>query len=253
MNILLLGDRGYLGSFLKEGLNADSAPTGVDYNYVINCIGKPNLEFCEENPDISYASNYKIVADTIKRYPKSKIIHFSSYYVYDDVGCCTEESKITQEYSYCKHKIMSEEILNNHNGLVFRIGKIFGPSKGKRQNKLTEHLLFSKEVTLDEVEFNPTSLHQILRAVEYEIEHGNLEGIYNLANAGKASHYEYGKFIQRHFNHKLKINKIKRHDRAFHNYGRFLMSCDKIKKVIPLINWEDDMIQYLKEMRKCIV
>jgi len=236
---------------VREKLPVDIAGTDARYDYIINCIGKPDLEYCESNPNASYVSNYSVVADSIRRFPKSKVIHFSSYYVYDDVGECNESSNTTQKYKYCKHKLMSEKVVVDHGGIVFRIGKIFGHSAGKKQNKLTEHLLFSDEVVLDDVEFNPVSLGQILRTLEHEIMRGGLEGVYNLANDGKVSHYEYGRFIKKHYNQNLRIKKIPKHERAFHNYGRFLMSCNKIKKIVPLLKWEKDMIQYLEEM-KCI-
>ena len=251
MNILLLGHKGYLGSFLKEKLLVDIAPANIHYDYIINCIGKPNLEFCEENPTTSFVSNYEVVLDIIEKYPQSKIIHFSSYYVYDDTGECTEASKTTSEYKYCEHKLLSEEAVVKNNGVTFRVGKLFGHTDIQKQNKLTELLLTAKEIVLDDVMFNPTSLSQVLKVIQYELQNNNLSGVHNLANDGHASHYEYGKFIQEHFNPKLKITRIEKNKRSFHNYGNFLMSCEKLRKCVLLTKWEDDMLQYLKEIR-CI-
>ena len=58
MKLLILGHTGYLGSFLYEHLSKKyQVDTLVEksgkYDYIINCIGKPDLEFCEKNPDIS--------------------------------------------------------------------------------------------------------------------------------------------------------------------------------------------------------
>lgn len=245
MNILLMGHRGYLGSFLKDNLEVDITPQRNDYEYIINCIGKPNLEFCEENPDVSYVSNCKVVIDAVNRYPQSKIIHFSSYYVYDNNGESTESSPTTAKYKYCEHKILSEQLITKSGGVSFRIGKLFGHIDIGKQNKLTEYLLKSHTVTLDDVRFNPTSLNQVLRVIKHELETGELRGVFNLANDGNCSHYEYGRFIRQNFNPQMKINRICKHGRVFHNYGRFLMSCDKIKKIVPLAPWEDDMVEYL--------
>lgn len=251
MNILLLGHKGYLGSFLKKNLTVETTPSLPYYDYIINCIGKPNLEFCEKNPDTSYISNYKVVSNIIKQYPKSKIIHFSSYYVYDDVGACTEKSTITTKYKYCEHKRLSEKVVVENDGVVFRIGKLFGHLSIEKQNKLTELLLSADEVILDDVMFNPTSLRQVLKVIEYELRSNNLKGIYNLSNDGSVSHYEYGKFIQKHFNSKLIITRIKKNKRDFHNYGNFLMSCAKLQEKVLLTKWEDDVLEYIKEI-KCI-
>ena len=253
MNILLLGHKGYLGGYVKNILSPDVIPQNKKYDYIINCIGKPNLEYCEKNPEISYESNYKVVVDSIKKYPSSKFIHFSSYYVYDDDERCIEDSNTTVKYKYCEHKLLSESVVSQHKGVSFRIGKIFGNSGGKKQNKLTELLLFSKEeVTLDDVRFNPVSLEQIGRAIKHELLNKNMQGVYNLSNSGDASHYEYGCYIRENFNPELKIKRIKKHNRSFHNYGRFLMSCKKIEKKITLLNWQEDMLKYFEEL-KCIV
>ena len=247
-----MGHKGYLGSFLQKHLDADITAQKSSYDYIINCIGKPDLEFCEDNPSVSYISNYKIVADIINEYPNSKIIHFSSYYVYDNNGLCFENSPTTSNYKYCEHKIMSEKLVTKSGGVSFRIGKLFGHFDINKQNKLTEYVLKADTVTLDNVRFNPTSLNQVLLVIKYELENNVLQGVFNLANDGYSSHYEYGKFIQQNFNPNIKIHHIRKHQRRFHNYGRFLMSCKKIKYIIPLNLWEDDMMEYLGEI-KCIV
>tara|TARA_Y100000593_G_scaffold95015_1_gene198286 strand:- start:31348 stop:32094 length:747 start_codon:yes stop_codon:yes gene_type:complete len=248
MNNLILGSSGYLGSYLKDHINFLDDIDG----YIINCIGKPDLEFCEDNSDISYVSNYEVVSDIIKNYPNSKIIHFSSYYVYDGENECVEDSNVTKEYKYCEHKLMSEKLVVENGGVVFRLGKLFGHSNLIKQNKLTEYIMTSDEVVLDDVMFNPTSLKQVLKVVEYELFNNNLNGIFNLSNDGNSSHYEYGEYIKKYFNINLEIKRIKKHKRKFHNYGKFLMSCDKIKKFVKLDTWEDDMQEYLEQM-KCIV
>jgi dTDP-4-dehydrorhamnose reductase len=165
---------------------------------------------------------------------------------------CVEDDNVTDEYKYCEHKLMSEKLVVDNGGVVFRLGKLFGHSDLTKQNKLTEYLMTSDQVVLDDVMFNPTSLSQVLKVVNYELEYNNLNGIFNLSNDGSTSHYEYGKFIQKYFNNKLNIDRIDKHDRMFNNYGRFLMSCDKIKQFVSLTKWEDDMINYLEDM-KCTV
>ena len=90
MNILLLGHNGYLGDYIKNNFDCDVLNTrdvhnnGKKYDYVLNCIGKPDVEFCEKNPEISRYSNCDVILDIKKHYPDSKIINFSSYYCYDD-------------------------------------------------------------------------------------------------------------------------------------------------------------------------
>jgi dTDP-4-dehydrorhamnose reductase len=253
IKLLLLGHKGYLGSGLYKNLSfkcdilnkRDVYDNGNIYDYVINCIGNPNLEFSEKN-DTSY-SNWLVINDIKKCYPSSKIINFSSYYVYDQLGFCNEESNVTEKYNYCKWKLNAEK--DNSNGINFRIGKLFGNIK-KRQNKLTDYIIdnVDKEISLDNVLFNPTSINQIIQIILYEFEHKTLFGTYNLSNLGFTSHYEYGIFISKCLNLNIKINQINIMKREFENYGKFLMDTTKINNIYPLVSWENDLIDYLEQV-----
>jgi dTDP-4-dehydrorhamnose reductase len=251
MKVLLLGEKGYLGSYLQEHLDVDTLDTrelynnGKQYDYVINCIGKPNLEYCEVNKEETDYSNRDILLDIKKYYPNSKIINFSSYYVYDSTELCTELSNVTYTYNYTRQKLEGEKLLIN--GVSFRVGKLFGHSLINKQNKLTEHILSNSEVVLDNVVFNPTSLNQVLEVIKWELENNKLFGIFNLANEGTVTHYDYGMFINTLLGNTKKVVAIDKISKQFNNYGRFVMSCDKLKSYVELTDWKVDMIKYLKE------
>jgi dTDP-4-dehydrorhamnose reductase len=252
MKILLLGEKGYLGSYIHNNLDVDVLSSrvlynnGVEYDYIINCVGKPNLEYCEQNIDETDYSNRDIIIDIQTFYPDSKIINFSSYYVYDDIGFCTEESNVTYKYNYTRQKLEGEKLITN--GVTFRIGKLFGHPDLNKQNKLTEYILKNQDLVLDEVCFNPTSLEQVLRVVDYELEYKSLNGVYNLSNEGYSTHYYYGIFINKLLGTNKNITKINKIDRQFSNYGRFLMSCSKLEKIVPLMHWEYDLLNYIKSL-----
>lgn len=256
MNILILGHNGYLGSYLSQHLNTDILPlkgvyyNGNKYDYVINCIARPDLEYCELHEKETNYCNGELIKDISKYYPSAKIINFSSYYVYDDSGECTEDSKTTIKYNYCRQKLHSEELAQN--GVSFRLGKLFGHSDINKQNKLTEHIIKNNELLLDSVKFNPTSLNQVLLAVNHELQNRSLTGVFNLSNEGAVSHHDYGLFIDNLLGNKKKITKTKKTNRAFTNYGRFLMSCGKIKKHINLTDWQDDITIYINSLKKII-
>jgi len=251
MDILLLGEKGYLGSYLKNNLDVDILNTREiydnekQYNYVINCIGKPNLEYCELHKEETDYSNRDVILDIKKYYPNSKIINFSSYYVYDDNDICTEESNVTHKYNYTRQKLKGEKLISN--GVSFRVGKLFGHLSSK-QNKLTEHILNSNNITLDTVCFNPTSLNQILRVIKWELDNKTLNGIFNLSNDGITTHYEYGIYINSILGGNKNIIKVDNIGKSFDNYGRFTMSCDKIKQYINLVSWQDDMNDYINSL-----
>lgn len=258
MRILLLGHKGYLGSFLYEWLTykniyTEHNSTSHDYDYVINCIGKPNLEFCQQNPDISKESNLNIVERIINDFPNSKVIHFSSYYVYDDEGFCHEGSRTTDKYFYTKHKLESEKIVIENGGVCFRLGKLFGHMDLTKQGKLTEYIIQSDEITLDKVKFNPTCLKQVLEVVRLQLQNNCLSGLYNLSNKGHTTHLEYGKHMNQILGHSKKIKAVNKLRRQFHNYGRFLMDTGKLEQLIELRPWEQDLEEYLsKEGFRCL-
>lgn len=252
MKILLLGHKGYLGSYISENIDVDYLETreiynnGKQYDYVINCVGKPNLEYCENNPIETDYSNFGIVNDIILHYPNSKIINFSSYYVYDEYGECTEESTTTKKYKYCEQKLNGESLVKN--GVSFRIGKLFGHKDLLKQNKLTEYIIKNDDITLDNVSFNPTSLNQVLDVIKFEFKNNNLFGIYNLSNYGHTTHYDYGCYINELLGNTKKIKKVSEIKRIFSNYGKFLMSTQKLHKICKLFPWQTDLKNYIQSL-----
>lgn len=252
MNILLLGEKGYLGSYIYEKLFVDILNSreiynnGKKYDYIINCIGKPNLEYCENNEDETNYSNRDVLIDIQKYYPSSKIINFSSYYVYNSSTLNTEDSPVLYSYNYTRQKLEAEKLIKN--GVSFRVGKLFGHYQLDKQNKLTEYIIKNDKIFLDNVIFNPTSLDQIINVIEYEIKNNLFFGKYNLSNDGLVSHYEYGIFINEILKSNKDIIQVDKLNRIFSNYGKFAMSCDKIKNYIKLNYWKDDMIKYLKSL-----
>ncbi len=250
---LLLGHNGYLGSYLYQTLNCDILSeknvyyNGNTYKYVINCIGKPDLEYCESNSETTNYSNAYLIEDIKKYYPESKIINFSSYYVYDDKGLCTENSKTTNEYVYCKQKLIGESL--NENGINLRIGKLFG-NHFKKQNKLTEYILENDDLIIDEILFNPTSVKSISLLLKNKNFIDNNYGVYNFSNIGVTSHYDYALYIVSYLGLNKKISKTSRINRIFKNYGNFAMDISKINSKVNLNHWEDDIKHYLKLVGK---
>lgn len=246
---LVLGHNGYLGSYLSHHLDCDVLNerniynNGKHYNYIINCIGKASLEYCESNQQETDYSNALVINDIKKFYPESKIINFSSYYVYDSPGVCTENSHTTSKYNYCRQKLLGES-LNSH-GLNFRIGKLFGNDISK-QNKLTEHIIAEDELFIDEILFNPTSVYCILNILKNKKFLSNNYGTFNLSNTGVVSHYDYAKYIIDKLNLSKTLHKIEKAPKHFDNYGKFAMSIDKISSYCEINSWEIDLNSYLE-------
>ena len=79
----------------------------------------------------------------------------------------------------------------------------------------------------------------------YEFENKNLKVIYNCANDGCPSHYEFAEFITRFLQNKT-VNRIEKLKRSFSNYGRFYMNLEKLKKIIDLDYWQCDVEKYFE-------
>lgn len=250
MSILLLGYKGYLGSFLYDNLECDIEDQDTKYDFIINCIGKPDLDFCEKNPDLSENSNYKILIPYAEKHKEAKIINFSSYYVYNSAGLCTEYSATTDKYVYTKHKLLSEQLVTSLGGVTFRLGKLFGHADINKQYKLTEYIIKNNVLTLDSVLFNPTSLYQVLDVVKHWI-HSFKPGIYNLSNLGITSHYDYGVYINDLLHTKKRIRRADQTFHSFSNYGKFCMNSSKLDTVFPLRDWKEDMNKYIKDLKLC--
>ena len=244
---MIIGNKGYLGSYLKHNL---------DYygnEYIINCAGLVGFDECQSDPQKSYQSNVQVLKDIINDYPKSKIIHFSSYFVYDysiSEGC-TEQSQVTNEYVYMNHKLESEKLLRSGD-VCFRLGKLYGKINDE---KFMSKILSGETIQADGVYFNPTNLNTVLDVVKYQINTYNLSGIYNLSDdvTTKITHYKFAKFIREYLdiasNKKNRgIEFIEKMDKGFHNYGKFLMNIDKIKRhtELKINNWSNNLINYMK-------
>jgi len=248
MEILLLGHKGYLGSYLYKNLSVDVLldrnvyDNGNQYEYVINCIGKPGVEYCETHIQETDYSNWLVVEDIIKHYPNSKIINFSSYYVYDQEGLCKETANTTDRYHYMRQNLNAEKLIKN--GISFRLGKLFG-NKQHDQNKLIDYILKNDDLILDSVLFNPTSVCQVLQLIKYELDKKCLTGIFNLSNSGVVSPYSLGIFVNELLGINKHITQIEKMDRIFHNYGKFLMDISKINHIYPLTDWKEDFKNYL--------
>jgi dTDP-4-dehydrorhamnose reductase len=256
VNVLLLGSKGYLGSYLSARFAFDTAPEwNVKYDWVINCIAKTSVEYCQEHPYESLYSNGLIIHDIHNQHPRAKILNFSSYYVYNDTDLCKETSKVTYDFNYARDKLMSEVLTAEYGGLTLRLGKLFGHPGTYKQQRLTEHVILSDDITVDNVLFNPTSVNSVGNLIiflMYSQEGQNLTGVYNFSNGGTCTHAQWAMLINDIMGTNKCINVVDKIDKSFSSYGNFAMDISKIQAVYPSINNLDyDLLVYLERLKLC--
>ena len=253
MKILLLGAKGCLGSYLYSHLcYAHTVHTDVidnKYDYFINCAGKTAVRYCEDNIEESLVSNGQLTENIANRVNIGKIIYFSSYYVYDAEGPCDEFSRVSSACMYSAHKLLGEKYTFGKGGLIFRLGKLYGHPNVHKQRRLTECILSDSSITVDKTVFNPTSLETVKKAVLFELEHNNMQGIYNLSDKGRTTHELYAKYIAHKAQLPIDISVVDVVENfSLSNYGNFAMCTNKISKLIDLTPWETCMEEYLRRL-----
>jgi len=199
-----LAERNTVFGFTKETLYLpDKAKTlevitSLKPDVVIHTSSIESLELCEEDESLAYT--YNTIGSLNAAYPCSildiPIVYLSTSYVYDG-----EKQSPYYETDDCspvnifgKTKLASEKLIRTlcKKYFIIRTSWIFGGSdcfvKNVLKNKTAEIFMCTKEVG------NPTYIEDFSSSIE-KIIHSNLFGIYNLANSGYASKFDWVKYI----------------------------------------------------------
>jgi dTDP-4-dehydrorhamnose reductase len=253
MNLLLIGSNGYLGSYLYEHLQSictiDTKIKQPYYDFFINCAGKTNISYCENNPRESSIANAHLTKDIYNKTKINKIIYFSSYYVYDDIPLCNETSNVTSHFIYARDKLLGELFTTQNNGFVFRLGKLYGHQNIKKQKRLTEAILQEEKLTVDQCLFNPTSLATVLQVVLTVLQSNIPAGTYNVSDSGYCSHLEYAQYIVNQSDLTTIVTGIERMSfPILTNYNRFCMDTSKLQHFVYTKPWQFCVNTYLNKI-----
>jgi dTDP-4-dehydrorhamnose reductase len=266
MKILFLGHKGYLGNYLAKFLyqehdidfvdtrKLDRKPT-TKYDAIINCAGLASVEKCEHNILDAYLANVQPL-EWLLSLSDTKLIHFSSYYVYKDSWTCSEESNTHGGCVYTSQKLYSERLaLLNPNSVVFRLGKLYGDQYLKSL-RLTERIISAPNDSVfyaNHLPFNPTYLGTVAEAVKEELKSPRLKGIYNLADEGFTDSIKYARFISGYLEKNLTIRSgYTAPDYNIYTPDACLMSINKYLKSGSAFKpsyWTINMEAYLKKMK----
>lgn len=218
--VLLLGAGGLLGSYLKKNLgkNIDLVCHGRNevikgdlltkevchnvlfsskYEVIINTICLADVDKCENDIQLSYELNCKVVENIVEVNKKigAFIIHISTDHVYDSIGYNKEEDiKICNIYALTK--LSGEIALNCSKGVVLRTN-FFGKSCGVRES-FSGWTLNSfnnkKQKYFYDVIFNPLHMSTLLEIIEWFI-FNRLTGVYNCGSRNALSKFDFAKYL----------------------------------------------------------
>lgn len=229
--ILIIGASGLLGSKIYEKFSKDYKIIGTYsknkeknlYHYditkkdltifkeikpeiVMHTAGLTKLDSCETNKEEAYKVNVEGTENIIQgcKLNKSKLIYFSTDFVFDGKKGNYKEEDVTNPLSYyAKTKLEAEEMVKN-SGLDYIIARVAVLYGAKQNNKIVswciDQLKSEEYVTLiaDHMR-TPTLVDDIAEALNILIMK-NKTGIYHIAGSEKLSAFSMGVRIAEIFN-----------------------------------------------------
>ena len=183
---------------------------GHDVQLTVNCAAYTNVDRAEDEEGTARLVNGQAVqnmADAMREVGGT-LIHFSTDYVFGGTQYntpCTEEMPVNPTGAYGRTKLLGEQAAATCRSLVFRTSWLY--SEYGKNFLLTMRRLTAEKpevrVVFDQVG-TPTYAGDLARAVFSIVESGKyLEhvGIYNYANEGVCSWYDFAKEIARQSGH----------------------------------------------------
>lgn len=231
---------------------------------IINAIGKtgrPNVDWCESNKEITFQSNVTVPTLLAEACTDTniRIVHIGSGCIYEgsiDSSEFTEDSIPNFKDSfYSRTKIFSEQILNNYdnNILIIRI-------RMPVDNKPNDRNLITKLVKYNEVIGDiPNSITYLpdLMKVSKELIDRKESGIYNVVNPGVITHREILEMYRQHVDPIFKLPKFigleKLKKLTIAGRSNCILSTDKLsQKGIEIRNVKDAIESCMKDYAKYI-
>ena len=227
MNILVTGANGQLGRHMRllapgsahtwlftdvEELDITSRKTVTEFvkangiNIIVNCAAYTNVDKAESDEATAMRINGDAVGYMAEALNDAggTLIHFSTDYVFGGTMYntpCSEDMEANPTGAYGRTKLAGEKAAERCHHLIFRTSWLYS-EYGKNFLLTMLRLTAEKEqlsVVFDQVG-TPTYAGDLARAVFRIIESGEYlkhEGIYNYANEGVCSWYDFTKEIAR--------------------------------------------------------
>jgi len=241
MNILIIGGSGLIGSNINKVLSSnlnynkitathlsfpcnntvyyDPLLTAPDYientkwNVIINTGALTNVDFCEDNIDLSYRSTVesnKKLLDLAKR-DQARFIYISTDYIFDGInGPYYEQDAPNPINIYGKHKLEAERLsITYSNSLIIRVTNVYGDEIRKKNflARIVNELNVGNTLTIDaafDQLATPINALDVARAIDVLITDDKV-GIYHLSSTDYMSRVQLLQKINQYFNNRVNI------------------------------------------------
>lgn len=224
--ILVLGATGLLGTSLVPILRSIGClaishghSVGADYqadltqvqathrlldqimpDVVINLAALTNVDQCEENPDLAYQLNSRVVENLASWSgfrKNSHLIQISTDHIYDGVGPC-DESQVTIRNVYALSKYAGELAALKIGATVLRTN-MFGtsqhPTRRSFSDWILDNLKAERSITVfDDVAFSPLSFNSLSRMIGLTARK-KIGGVFNLGSTDGMSKADFAKAL----------------------------------------------------------
>lgn len=176
---------------------------------IINCAALTDVDLCEREPEVSKSINLTSVKFLLESFPKAKMIHISTDYVFGERDCPGQPSDATEPLNiYGQHKLEAEKIVlkASAGNLVIRTNTTYDRDRGNNFFKFVyDSLSAGKEIFgLTDQSSNPISA---LSASDLIVELINRDavGLFHIGGQDFISRYDFAVAIARNFGLKSKL------------------------------------------------
>ena len=221
--IWLTGYKGLLGSeifniltknnieFLYSDVDLDlldldkllTITNNMDISCIINCVGLSSISACEEDPEKAYNLNVTTIQNLVEvaKSKNAKIIHICTESVFygDKYDSYTEEDLTNPKNFLGSTKLQGTTYLqqNYDKYCVLRTSNLYSRYGVNYVYSLIKLLGSGSDVeVVDDIFLSPTYALDLAKVIVYLISQDKLKyGLYNCANIGNISWFDYSKII----------------------------------------------------------
>lgn len=176
----------------------DAALSSVKPDWVINAAAFLPVDACEENPEASHHVNAEaptmLAALLADRYSDTRLIHFSSDFVFDGkIGGYDEMAPVNPLSIYGKHKAEADETIlaSGARAYVLRIASLIGAGEGTRdfiKNLVMRARTGGQKISINaEYEISLSTTSFVADVVARFIEVPPAPGLYHAVASGKTT------------------------------------------------------------------